>query len=56
MRRLRGPDPRPVDTARRPGPRVARRLPQVRRLPAVPRRELHLLRPRRQDLLQGRLR
>jgi len=52
---LRTGDPGPVHSARGARPGVARRLPQVRRLPAVPRRALHLLRPRGQDLLQERL-
>ncbi|KAG0418404.1 hypothetical protein HPB47_004869, partial [Ixodes persulcatus] len=56
LRGLRCPDPGPVHPTRGPGPGVARRLPQVRRLPAVPRRDVHLLCARRQDLLQARLR
>lgn len=52
---LRESDPRPVHPARLPGPGVARRLPEVRRVQPVPGRVLHLLCARRQNLLQERL-
>lgn len=52
LRGLRGSDPRPVDTAGRPGPGVARRLPEVPGVPPVPGRVLHVFRQGRQDLLQ----
>ena len=54
--RLRRRHPRPVHPAGLPGPGVARRLPPLRRVQPVPRRQLHLLRARRQDLLQAGLR
>ena len=41
---------------RLPRHELARRLPQVCRVRTLPRRVLHLLRPRREDLLQIRLR
>ena len=52
MRGVRGRDPRPVHPEGRPQPGVARGLPQVLRVPDVPRRELYLLCQRRKDLLQ----
>lgn len=56
VRGLREPDPRPLHPARVPRPGVARRLPQVRRVQPVPGRDVHVLRERREDLLQARLR
>lgn len=44
-------DTRPVHPESLPGPGVACSLPQVCRVQPVPGRELHLLRPRRKDLL-----
>ena len=55
VRGLWVPDPRPVHHAGGAGPGMARRLPQVRRLLAVPGRVVHVLRSRRQDVLQARL-
>ncbi|GBP03357.1 hypothetical protein EVAR_101751_1 [Eumeta japonica] len=55
VRGLRWSDPRPVHPEGGPGPGVARGVPQVPGVPAVPRRVVHLLRQRRQDLLQERL-
>lgn len=55
VRGLRRRHPRPVHTARGAEPGVARRLPQVLRVPDVPRRDVHVLRQGRQDLLQGGL-
>ena len=46
------PNPGPIHTAGGPGPGVARGMPQVCRLQPIPRRNLHLLRTRRQNLLQ----
>lgn len=56
LRRLRRPEPRPVHSARGARSRVARGLPQVPGVPAVSRRELHVLRARRQNVLQAGLR
>ena len=51
VRRLRIANPGPVHFARGARSRVARLLPQVRRVRRLPRRELHLLRPRRENVL-----
>lgn len=56
MRRLRWSNPRSVDSQGGAGSRMARGVSEVRRVQAIPRRELHVLRPRRQDLLQAGLR
>ena len=48
-------DPWPVHTESLPRPGVACSLPEVCRVQPVPGRVLHLLRPRRQNLLQKRL-
>ncbi|KAJ1530755.1 hypothetical protein ONE63_005609 [Megalurothrips usitatus] len=56
VRGLRGGHPRPVHPAGGAGPRVARLLPAVLRVPGLPGRDVHVLRARRQDLLQERLR
>jgi hypothetical protein len=55
VRGLPGPDHGPVHHAGGPGPGVARRVPQVCGLRVLLGRVLHVLRPRRQDLLQERL-
>lgn len=52
LRRLRRPNPRPMDFARRSGPGMARSLPQVPGMPPIPRRVLYVFRQGRQDVLQ----
>lgn len=56
VRGLRESDPRPVYPSGVARPRVARRLPQVRGVQPVPGRDVHVLRERRENLLQAGLR
>lgn len=56
VRGLRESNPRPVHSAGVSRPRVACGLPQMRRVQPVPGRDVHVLRERREDLLQAGLR
>lgn len=55
VRGLRESNPRSVHSAGVSRPRVARGLPQMRRVQPVPGRDVHVLRERREDLLQAGL-